>query len=364
MQFFKKLVPLTLLCSTISVHPRGMNARKSPGAIPKPVAVKPAANAQQPKQQPKTYAQALTAIRNETNSRTIIANNLLTQRFIDFVQSLNLSPVQKKALLEAGIHLHITLSNNDQTNEKISDSLTKQIQNVMNKQPIAQVKQPQPVAQPVTPIVQKKPAQPIMPIVPNKPASPIVKPNVPHVLKIGNTFITIVQGDITKQNIDAIVNAANENLLHGGGVAAAISQAAGPNLQAYSNNMPIISNGEKCPTGQAVITPAFDLENVGIKNIIHTAGPRGNNPNREQLLYDTYKNSLRVAKNNNLRSIAFPAISTDIFGYDINEATPIAFAAVRDFIKNNPRDFDHIRFILFSKDNMDVYKKWQNELLK
>jgi len=183
-------------------------------------------------------------------------------------------------------------------------------------------------------------------------------------LQIGSTQITIVQGDITQQKVDAIVNAANENLRHGGGVARAISKAAGLQLQIYCDKMPIFADGERCPMGKAVITPAFDLEKIGIKKIIHTTGPRGTTPNKEKLLRDAYTNSLQVAADNGLKSIAFPAISTAIFGYDINEATPVACAAVKDFIKAHPKAFDEVRFILFSDNDVAVYKKWANELLK
>ncbi len=181
---------------------------------------------------------------------------------------------------------------------------------------------------------------------------------------IGTTRTTIVQGDITKQNVDAIVNAANEDLSHGGGVAAAIARAAGPELQKYSNAMPIMANGKRCPTGSAVITPAFNLEKIGIKNIIHATGPHGSDPDREQLLRDAYQNSLQVAEDNNLRSIAFPAISTAIFGYDINDATPVAFTAVKDYIKQHPNAFDEIRFVLFSGKDLAIYQKWADKLLK
>jgi O-acetyl-ADP-ribose deacetylase (regulator of RNase III) len=183
-------------------------------------------------------------------------------------------------------------------------------------------------------------------------------------LQVGTTKITIVQGDITKQKVDAIVNAANEDLKHGGGVARAISKAAGPKMQQYCDAMPVLTQDKKCPTGSAVITPAFDLEKVGIKKIVHATGPRGTTPNKEKLLADAYKNSLQVAADNGLRTIAFPAISTAIFGYDINEATPIAFAAVKDFIKDHPKAFDEVRFVLFSDDDLAVYNTWAHELLK
>lgn len=190
-------------------------------------------------------------------------------------------------------------------------------------------------------------------------------------LKIGDTCITIVQGDITKQNIDVIVNAANEELQHGGGVAKAISKAAGPQLQEYCNTLPDQPFVEykkpgsyKCPTGWAVITPSFDLEKVGIKKIIHTTGPRGSNPDKENLLRKSYQNSLQVASNNKLKSIAFPAISTAVFGYDIEKATPIAFSAVRDFIKQHPNMFDEIRFVVFSDKDLGIYKQYMNILMQ
>ena len=194
--------------------------------------------------------------------------------------------------------------------------------------------------------------------------SPTTEIDISKPITIGTTEITIMQGDITQQYIDAIVNAANEHLSHGGGVALAISKAAGPEFQKYSDAMPIISNGEKCPTGSAVITPAFKLEKNGIKKVIHATGPRGDNPNKKQLLYDTYYNSLQVAHDNGLKSIAFPAISTAIFGYDINEATPVAFAATRDFIKAHPKAFVEVRFVLFSDKDLVVYGQYAGELLK
>lgn len=190
---------------------------------------------------------------------------------------------------------------------------------------------------------------------------------------IGTTKITLVQGDITKQNnVDAIVNAANDGLQHWDGVAAAISRAADlsmtsdqkkqspPNssLQQHCDGMPNFSGyNTKCPEGKAVITPSFDLKAEGIKKIIHTAGPRGVNPNKQKLLHDAYQNSLKVAQENSLKIVAFPAISTAIFGYHINEATPVAFAAVRDFIKENGNDLDEVRFVVFSDADLAVYKQ-------
>lgn len=188
----------------------------------------------------------------------------------------------------------------------------------------------------------------------------VVPPTVQESYILGTTRIALVQGDITKQKVEAIVNAANEDLSHGGGVARAISKAAGKRLQTYSNAMPVIGGGQRCPMGKAVITPAFDLENRGVKKIIHTTGPRGTTPGKEQLLRDAYMNSLQLAADNGLKSIAFPAISTAIFGYDINAATPIACATVKHFITTHPNAFDEVRFVVFSDSDYAVYKKCMN----
>ena len=177
-----------------------------------------------------------------------------------------------------------------------------------------------------------------------------------------NTKIVIVQGDITQQSgIDAIVNAANEGLNHAGGVAWAINTAAGKQLQHYCNQLPFNGNN-RCNIGDAVITPAFDLEKIGIKYIIHTVGPRivpGSTITQtdEKNLYNAYKHALMRAQENKVRRVAFPAISTAIFGYDINKATPIAFRALSDFIQENSDALDEIRVVLFSQTDFNIYKK-------
>jgi len=188
----------------------------------------------------------------------------------------------------------------------------------------------------------------------------VVPPTIQESYMLGATRIVLVQGDITKQKVEAIVNAANEDLNHGGGVARAISKAAGKRLQQYSDAMPIGASGQRCPMGKAVITPAFDLENAGVKKIIHTTGPRGDTPGKEQLLRDAYLNSLQLTLDNGLKSIAFPAISTAIFGYDINAATPIACAVIKYFVTTHPHAFDEVRFVVFSDSDYAVYKQCMN----
>ncbi|MBR4153320.1 MAG: macro domain-containing protein [Selenomonadaceae bacterium] len=139
----------------------------------------------------------------------------------------------------------------------------------------------------------------------------------------------ILQADITTLKVDAIVNAANTQLLAGGGVCGAIFRAAGHSeLQAACDKLAPIQ------TGEAVITPGFNLP---AKFIIHTAGPiyMDGKHGEEKLLYACYTNSLKRAVENNLQSVAFPLISSGIYGYPVNEAMRVAFTAIRDFLSTH-----------------------------
>lgn len=207
------------------------------------------------------------------------------------------------------------------------------------------------------------PTIPASPIPPSSsaPATPAPQSN--------QVLITLVRGDITKQefahkNTAAIVNAANEQLEAGGGVCgsifAAVNHAA---LQAEcSDNAknPIIKSNERCLTGQARITGAHEdpARAVGFSYIIHTAGPKGSNPNKEKLLKEAYQNSLRRADENGITAIAFPAISTALFGYDINDATPVAIKAILDYIKTNATKIQEIRLVTFSQNDYSLYKSF------
>jgi O-acetyl-ADP-ribose deacetylase len=144
--------------------------------------------------------------------------------------------------------------------------------------------------------------------------------------------IEIIQGDITTLDVDAIVNAANERMLGGGGVDGAIHRAAGPDLLAVCRRVPEVRPGVRCPTGEARLTAGFRLP---ARYVIHTVGPvwSGGSRGEPRLLADCYRNSLEIARNEQLRSIAFPAISCGIYGYPIDEAATIAVREVRAFLE-------------------------------
>lgn len=162
-------------------------------------------------------------------------------------------------------------------------------------------------------------------------------------------IIETVLGDITKQtDVEAIVNAANNSLLGGGGVDGAIHRAAGRELLAEC----ITLNG--CETGEAKITSAYKLP---CKYVIHTVGPiyRGGNSGEPQLLANAYKNSMKLALQNKIRTIAFPSISTGVYSYPLEEAAEIAVKTVNDFYMEHQNEFDCIRFVLFDARTKQAY---------
>lgn len=161
--------------------------------------------------------------------------------------------------------------------------------------------------------------------------------------------LKIVQGDITKIGVDAIVNAANTSLLGGGGVDGAIHSAAGSDLYKACVEL------GGCDPGEARITKAFKLP---AKFVIHTPGPvyRGGNANEKEILQNSYKNALQLAMENNCESIAFPAISTGVYNYPKDEAAKIAISTVSTFmIENN--FFPEVTFVLFDDENYSEYLK-------
>ncbi|HAM98101.1 MAG TPA: O-acetyl-ADP-ribose deacetylase [Marinilabiliales bacterium] len=160
--------------------------------------------------------------------------------------------------------------------------------------------------------------------------------------------IEILQGDITKIKADAIVNAANQSLLGGGGVDGAIHRAAGPQLLDACRLL------HGCPTGEAKITNGFNLPSP---HVIHTVGPvwHGGKKGEAELLASCYTNSLKVARSKHLKTIAFPNISTGIYGYPKPEAAKIALSVVKNFLKKD-RSFQKVIFVIFEEENFKIYR--------
>ncbi len=169
--------------------------------------------------------------------------------------------------------------------------------------------------------------------------------------QVGNTTLVLIRGDITQQDTDAIVNAANSSLLGGGGVDGAIHRAGGP--QILEECKAIRAKQGECPTGEAVITSGGQLK---ARYVIHTVGPvwHGGKHREDELLRNAYRNSLRLATENKVQTVAFPSISTGVYGFPIERASKIAFSVVADFAKENPQ-LKEVRFIVFSQKDFDVY---------
>ncbi len=165
--------------------------------------------------------------------------------------------------------------------------------------------------------------------------------------------IKIIQGDITIQPVEAIVNAANNGLYGGAGVDGAIHRAAGPRLSEYCRLIREKQGG--CKTGDAVITPPG---NIGVKYIIHAVGPvwSGGNRSEVELLKSAYNNSLSLAGQYELRSIAFPNISTGVYGFPKQLAAE-SVAELIDSYKKNPNSVESIFFVCYDQENYDIYKK-------
>lgn len=173
---------------------------------------------------------------------------------------------------------------------------------------------------------------------------------------VSNDKIKVIKGDITKVKVDAIVNAANSSLLGGGGVDGAIHRAGGPEILEECIKIRCRQGG--CNTGEAVITTAGKLQ---AKYVIHTVGPiwNGGQNNEEYLLGKCYQNSLKLAISNGVKSIAFPNISTGIYGFPKELAARIAIKTVFDFIQENS-DIEQVIFVCFDNENYKIYLQLLN----
>lgn len=170
---------------------------------------------------------------------------------------------------------------------------------------------------------------------------------------VGKTRLVLTQGDITKQQVGAIVNAANSSLLGGGGVDGAIHRAGGP--QILSECEAIVRQIGRLEPGRAVVTGGGHLP---ARWVVHTVGPvyRGGGSGEAKTLRSAYRESLRQAEDKGVRSVAFPSISTGAYGYPIEEAARLALSAVMEHLKQGS-PLEEVRFVLFSPGDLSVYEE-------
>ncbi|MBU2597687.1 MAG: O-acetyl-ADP-ribose deacetylase [Actinobacteria bacterium] len=174
------------------------------------------------------------------------------------------------------------------------------------------------------------------------------------VIKINDNVLELVKGDITAQKTDSIVNAANSRLAPGGGVAGAIHRAAGYELWKECKKL------DGCRTGEAKITKGYNLP---APYVIHTVGPVYSSSDDDPILLKaSYENSLKLAKEKDLKSISFPALSTGAFGYPKREAAEIAFNTIMNFLRNNKKP-NIVRFVLYSERDFNIHKEVLENLL-
>lgn len=172
-------------------------------------------------------------------------------------------------------------------------------------------------------------------------------------LKLEFGTIELHKGDITGQQTDAIVNAANSGLMGGGGVDGAIHRAGGPSIKEECRK--IVANQGRLPTGKAVMTSSGHLK---ARHVIHTVGPvYHGQPEDAALLASAYRESIRLALSHSLRSLAFPSISTGAYGYPVEEAAKVALSTVREEIAKARGGLDLVRFVLFDDRTYEVYRE-------
>ncbi len=176
-------------------------------------------------------------------------------------------------------------------------------------------------------------------------------------IRVGAALIEFVRGDITQQEVDAIVNAANSRLAGGGGVDGAIHRAGGPRIMEECSAL------GGCPTGSAVATTGGDLH---ARWVIHAVGPvwRGGGSHEAELLASAYRASLEAARGKGARSIAFPSISTGAYGYPIRDAARVALASVLSFLADPGVGLERVRFVLFNDHDLAIYEVAAREASK
>ncbi len=175
-------------------------------------------------------------------------------------------------------------------------------------------------------------------------------------LKVGETMVLIMGGDLLYPEVPCIVNAANERCLGGGGIDGVIHAAAGPELRNLCLALPIVEGENiRCKTGDAVITGSAELaQRTGpIQHIIHAVGPRSQQENREQILEATYRSILAKAEENGIRKLAIPSISTGVFQFPFGKATEIAIRTIETYLHEHPGKFDEVRLIFLDFDSID-----------
>jgi O-acetyl-ADP-ribose deacetylase (regulator of RNase III) len=173
--------------------------------------------------------------------------------------------------------------------------------------------------------------------------------------RVGEAVVEIEQGDITAEQTEAIVNAANEGLRGGGGVDGAIHRAGGPAIMEECRKI------GRCPTGKAVVTTGGRL---AARYVIHTVGPiwRGGGSGEAELLASCYRESLKTTQAKGAASISFPSISTGAYGYPKPEAARVALKAVAGYLKQNP-GIARVRFVVFSPGDLEIYRQALDEVL-
>lgn len=175
-------------------------------------------------------------------------------------------------------------------------------------------------------------------------------------LDIDGAAIVLIRGDITEQEVDAIVNAANSSLLGGGGVDGAIHRRGGAAILDACKELRETEYPDGLPTGEAVITTAGNLP---ANYVIHTVGPRwsGGKRGEADLLADAYWNSLEIAREHGLRTIAFPSISTGAYRFPVDEAAAIALTIAADYVYDHAGELDEVRFVLFSEEDLAIFRE-------